>query len=652
MSAPADPPAAGRDRSAHAPAVVFFVLLACAFSFPLALNLDSHVPGPPGDNFPFLWNFWWARSALASHASLFDCPLLFAPLGTSLVLHTHTALEATVGATLLAPFPVVVAHNLVLLAGLSANGAATYALAYSQLRTRGPALLAGVIFATSSYIGLHLLGHFNLVHAWVLPLAAMAWIRFVARPGFGSAALTALAYAVALYSDYYYFIYALLFAPIWLIAATWRFTCHDGGARARLIARIVVAAMAIVALAIAVILVTGGGQFSIAGQRISAQGIRNPVTVLWLLFVVWVALRTRIVVERRSSSPLASVAKNLAWTAGLGAFFALPLIVAAADTIAAGDYVSPALRWRSAPGGVDVVAFVTGNPLHPIYGSLTTQVLGLLRVDTVDQVAWIGIVPLIVAAWTWRHRPGLPSAGPWALVAIAFLIWSAGPFLHVAGHGTGILLPQFFARFVPLVSNARIPGRAFIVVVLAVAMLCAHVASHARWSPRRIGILILVAFLDGLVAPFQLSPVPHGSEIERYLTQDQGRGSVLALPTGYQDGFGVLGNFDVHALPRQIEHGRAIVGGYISRVPERIKQGYAERPVIASFIALSTPPTSSGSIALPADLTAPLAADGIRFVVVDRSAAPYLPSRIEFEERGLTLLLEERSRELYLVGQR
>ena len=40
-----------------------------------------------------------------------------------------------------------------------------------------PAIFAGTTFASSTYVAIHLLGHFNLVHAWVIPLAALAWIR-------------------------------------------------------------------------------------------------------------------------------------------------------------------------------------------------------------------------------------------------------------------------------------------------------------------------------------------------------------------------------------------------------------------------------------------------------------------------------------------
>jgi hypothetical protein len=39
---------------AHLPFALAFV-----WTFPLVSHLASALPGRPGDNFAFLWNFWW-----------------------------------------------------------------------------------------------------------------------------------------------------------------------------------------------------------------------------------------------------------------------------------------------------------------------------------------------------------------------------------------------------------------------------------------------------------------------------------------------------------------------------------------------------------------------------------------------------------------
>ena len=80
-----------------------FVALAGVWTFPLALRMATNLPGAaPGDNVAFAWNFWWMRQALTTTGvTFFHTDRLFAPFGIDLTLHTHTALPAFVGATLL-----------------------------------------------------------------------------------------------------------------------------------------------------------------------------------------------------------------------------------------------------------------------------------------------------------------------------------------------------------------------------------------------------------------------------------------------------------------------------------------------------------------------------------------------------------------------
>src|SRR4051812_25571092 len=61
----------------------------------------------------------------------------------------------------------------------------------------------------------------------------------------------------------------------------------------------------------------------------------------------------------------------------------------------------------------------------------------------------------------------------WALTGTVFGIWALGPWLTVIGRQTPLIMPALFLRFVPIVANARIPGRAMVVVYLAIAMLAA-----------------------------------------------------------------------------------------------------------------------------------------------------------------------------------
>jgi hypothetical protein len=123
------------------------------------------------------------------------------------------------------------------------------------------------------------------------------------------------------------------------------------------------------------------------------------------------------------------------------------------------------------------------------------------------------------------------------------------------------------------------------------------------------------------------------------------------IPTGFQDGVGEVGRFNALSLADQMWHQRPIVGGYISRVPDRIKRAYQERPAIAALLALSSTSSSSHPPSLPEDTAELLADDGVAFVVVSRTGT-VAPTRKELELRGLSLVLADGDRELYVVGDR
>ena len=107
------------------------------------------------------------REAVArADIACFHTDRLFAPFGTDLTLHTHTALPSWIAATVLAPLSIVAAQNLVILASLALNGFAAHLLAVDRTSDHGASVVARVIFAGSPYFLAHLLGPINLVCAW------------------------------------------------------------------------------------------------------------------------------------------------------------------------------------------------------------------------------------------------------------------------------------------------------------------------------------------------------------------------------------------------------------------------------------------------------------------------------------------------------
>src|SRR5437762_1015810 len=77
----------------------------------------------------------------------------------------------------------------------------------------------------------------------------------------------------------------------------------------------------------------------------------------------------------------------------------------------------------------------------------------------------------------------------WTAIGAVFLLWSLGTHVHIAGRNIGFITPAAFLQFIPIVSNARMSGRAMVVVYLAVAMLAAMGVAELRTRRARAGLI-------------------------------------------------------------------------------------------------------------------------------------------------------------------
>jgi hypothetical protein len=627
------------------------VALSVWVSYPLILDPGGQIPGQgPEDNISFLWNFWWFRYALSHPGQpLFETTYLFAPFGTSLVQHTHTALPALAGATLFGWMPLVAAHTTILLAGLAANGLAAYALAYYQVKRVMPAVLAGVVFASSVFVTLRLLGHFNLAHAWVCPVAALAWIACLDRPTLARGVMTGVAFGAVAWTDYYYAVFCGMFAIAWWLATVVRVDARWAGRQFPWVERLLLALAALAATALVTVLVTDGARFRLLGTTVSISNARNPIALLWVLMLAGLLLRLRVHVSLRRSHepidarrPLRTTIAPLAAALVVGALLILPLVLETARLFESGDYVTPPRHWKSGPQGIDLLTTVLGNPVHSVYGAAVERLYRFAGIDLVEQVLWIGIVPLVTIGMLLADRGSRDGvAGRWLWVGGLFLTWSAGAYLIVAGFDTGLPLPQALAHYVPVLSNARVPGRAVVMVQLSAAILSAIAATRWEWTASRIWILVAIVLADTAALPIPMYRLPPPGSIERALASDSAPGIVLEIPAGLRDGLSETGYVDHRALWFQTIHGRPIVGGFTARLSERVRRAYGADATLMALMRQREPE-------IPPDLVRRLTPYGIRFVILNRDKTSR-ELRDALQRSDLVLVTAEGDRELYRV---
>jgi hypothetical protein len=647
-----------REAALHTLAVAGFGILAVVWSWPLAWHLSTHLTGAGlGDNAVFAWNFWWMRTALSSGTDFFRTSFLFVPVGADLTLHTHTALTAFVGATVLRQLSVVAALNVTILVSLALNGFCTYVLAWRLTRDWGASILAGVIFGTSPYIAAHLNGHFNLINAWTIPLFALTILPAV-KGSRTWAALAGLILAMTAYVDYYYVVYELALALSVLAGLAWRwsFSVRTGKASARWLVAVIDTCLVLDAVALVAIAATGGFSVRVGPVPVSMKGTYNPLQLFWVLIAlaIWLRLRPTIAARTRESWEWTRFWPALSVMTAVFALSAAPLLWKGVGLVVRGQYVTQQYYWRSAPTGIDAATLFFGNPFHGLYGAVVQRFYRVgAGISLVEGGAWLGLAPVGLAIYAVRHRWSDPAVRQWLVVGLMFFAWALGPHLSVLGRDTGMILPQTLLRYIPIASNARMPGRAMVGVYLALATLGALAATGWKaahgGSSWLVPALCLAVFADFLAAPFPMAPIecPH---IYQTLRDRPERGALAELPLGIGDGLMGLTPVDHRMFLCQMTHGRPLVGGVLARIPPNVLPSYEADPLLSGWLRLSGfDDQTSVHTALPdaAHAAERMRADGIAFIMLDRERASG-PLREYVEQvMPLTLVAVEGGRSLY-----
>jgi hypothetical protein len=628
----------------HAIALLTLAAITGLWLLPVLSRFSTAIPGTgAGDNVTFVWNIWWMRYVLNHPGhSFFSTPFLFYPFGADLTLHTHTALPAFIAAVA-GPASLVASQNLLIVLHIYLNFVCSYALGYRTTRRVSSALVAAVVFGTSTFVGAHLMGHFNLSAAWIVPLVCLLAWDASESTSLTRGVLAGAAVAAAAYIDYYLFIYAVGLVGLFLMSRSVLFSLpRPAPSRLRRHALTVVSVLlSIDALVIAAILLRRGDRIDLGPLRISVRSINNPITAAWILalvggaFVAW----SRVEIGFRSSASRRSIRVPIA-AAIVAMVLLTPLLIHATRLWTEGRYVSQEYRWRSAPGGIDAATLILGNPFHVLWGERVRGVYAALHIDPIEASAWIPISALILAAIAVAARRRDPLVQQWAIVGAVFMTWALGPWLIAFGRQTPLMLPAIVVRYVPIVANARIPGRAMVVVYLVVAMLAAMgvawLSSRQRTGRMAGWCLVLMLALECAPAPppMYVPDMPSQYAALRNLAR---AGAVCELPLGIRDGFGETGTFDSAVLLHQTLHERPIVGGFLARLEPRVAHEYAAMPVVGSFLRLSSGGKLSDEpvVMTPREAASSLASAGIAFVVLDtRTASPDL---IQYVQSGIVL---------------
>lgn len=196
--------------------------LAIIMTWPLILDISTHIMGAGGDAPMFVWNAWWLKKVIFEGQNLFSTDYMFWPQTIDLSLHTLALVNSTVIAILSKVINLVTAFNVYFLISVALSGLCTFSLVRYITKSDLSAFVSGIIFAFSPYITMHWLGHHNLVTIWFIPLFILLVLKLFKEKKWIYALLAGVIAGLASLNDFYnpiFLIGFLLLFIVWILFA-------------------------------------------------------------------------------------------------------------------------------------------------------------------------------------------------------------------------------------------------------------------------------------------------------------------------------------------------------------------------------------------------------------------------------------------------
>jgi hypothetical protein len=631
-------------------ALLGYALSAVLFLWPLPYNITGSLTGSvSGDTGVYVWNIWVFRHEIVAHGHLplFTSKILALTPPIDLSLHNYTIFQDVLAFPLLPLLGVVATFNLVQLAMLTLTGFATYLLARRVTERDAEAWLAGLLFAFSPTMIAKSTAHFSLLAAAPLAFFLLLLLRVEQTGKLRDAALAGLVVAWAALCDAYYGIYCVLLFCVFAGARLVRMERH---APPMPLARVLDVLMLCLGGLVFGILASGGRRVQLLGITVSMRSAYTPMLLLTLTALVRLALVARLRLAAPGFDPKPIVGMLLA--GGLVCATMLsPVLYALGHRMAEGGRLQEEIFWRSSPSGIDLAAWLLPNPNHPLAGSIWREWLTRERGDAFpEQVASLTFVAVaVVGLALWKRRQPLPRM--WLAITVSFALLALGPFIRVAGIETYIPGPWALLRYVPIVGGARMPTRFVVPAMLAFSVLFAVCLARLATGPRRRMVLAVV----GVLLVFELWPAPrplHTAEVPgiyRTIKEDPRGIRILELPFGIRDGVMSEGDFSASSQFYQTYHEKALIGGYLSRIPVSEVAKYRRFPLLSALLDLSErKPPDPGTERLAREDAQPLVErTRMGYVVIDTQRASPALREFAVSAFGLVKIAAEDGRELY-----
>ncbi|QKG58341.1 hypothetical protein GKZ68_17930 [Hymenobacter sp. BRD128] len=220
-----------------------------------------------------------------------------------------------------------------------------------------------------------------------------------------------------------------------------------------------------------------------------------------------------------------------------------------------------------------------------------------------ENVSFLGyLLPLLalgLAVAAWRRpaaapRPPAETRPFWFLLALFVLLTM--PELRWQGKDL-LRMPTSIVHFVPFINNIRCPVR-YVMLASLLLPLAASIGLDGwlrRW-PAAGRWVVAGALLLGVLVEFQPTAYPliRAADVPTAYRVVAASASpvVFPIPLGLLDGYRQVGHMDAQELFYQTVHGKALRGGYLSRVPAATFAAFAHEPVLRTLLLAQEHPDS------------------------------------------------------------
>jgi hypothetical protein len=581
-----------RQLRVHLAALLGYVCVALLFAWPLPVHLsDSFLGDPKGDTGVYIWNLWVFRHELVAHHAfpfLTHEILTLGPAAVPLTLHNYTTFANLLAFLMLGAFDLVTVFNLITIGSGVMAAYAMFLFAYKRTGDAGAAFLGGVLFGFSPFMSARAGAHFSLVQVAPIPIFGLVLFGMFQRPTPRLAAAGGVVTAWAFLCDPYYAVYCLMMLLVMVGYSVFSLERRPADVHTawwRMVLDLVLLSLAGLIVGIAI---RGGGRVDFFGLRVSMTRLYTPVLVFTLLLVfrVWLVVRLKFLWRAPFEFRHLRTAIVGAVTC---AVMLSPMLFAMATPQAGRPWRGPKVLWRSSAPGVDAAAWLTPNPLHPLWGSGESSWLAHLPNGFDENVASLSLIAVGVIVFA-AVRAGFRGPLGWWVFTGIFACLSLGPFISVAGVNTYVPTPWALLRYLPIIGAARMPTRMTILVMLGLSMLLAMAVAHLRRHASR--PRLMVACIAALLI-FELLPAPRPvfsaavPDLHRIIRKDPRPVRVLNLPFGLKDGLSERGAYSARYQYFQTVHEKRLIGGYLSRLPDDAIPRYRRHPLVRVLLRLS-----------------------------------------------------------------